>query len=231
MKEHASDKNRQIPTPATSSNKSKHYLIALSIGIIIIISSSLLYYSQLTVNQTIPSIPYPLPISPQSRLLICNNEEWCSIQIPRKSLFGFDPPIDLNKWKESQILAASGEQVLLKHIQNVINHPLDFLDGDVSFRSYHRIVDIFIDKQQRKSELLHLTSVQPTDTTTITATIPTTQDTPTHNRHLQTLKTSTSTKPSKPRLNPSEFLPPLYNFKTANRAPVIQLGYGLFKRR
>ena len=227
MKEHASDKNRQIPL-TTTSNKSKYYLISLSIGIIVIISSSLLYFSQITADHTIPSIPSPLLISPQSSLLttICNDEEWCSIQIPKKSLFGFDPPIDINKWRESQILAASGEQVLLKHIQNVINHPLDFLDGDVSFRSYHRIVDIFIDNQQRKSELLRLTSIQPTDTTKIT--VPIKQDTTTHNRHLQAVKTSSSTKP---KLNPSEFLPPLYNFKTANRAPVIQLGYGLFKRR
>ena len=76
----------------------------------------------------------------------CTDPIWCNVRMPAKSYYKFDPPTDKNRWKKAQILAASGEQILLKRILRHFPHPLDFLDGDRSFRRIHALVDVFVDK-------------------------------------------------------------------------------------
>jgi hypothetical protein len=72
-------------------------------------------------------------------------EVWCGVAMPTKSYFGFDPPVDLELWKRAQAIAASGEPIFAKQIQEVFPHPYDFIDGDKSFRNIENLVDYFID--------------------------------------------------------------------------------------
>jgi hypothetical protein len=72
-------------------------------------------------------------------------EVWCGVAMPTKSYFGFDPPLDLELWKRAQAIAASGEPIFAKQIQEVFPHPYDFIDGDKSFRNIENLVDYFID--------------------------------------------------------------------------------------
>lgn len=84
----------------------------------------------------------------------CTDENWCMIPMPSKSLFKFRPPSDPIKWRDAQYRASTGEQVLLKLISKTFTTPYDFLDGDRSFRSLHRIVDVFIDDNNWLNELV-----------------------------------------------------------------------------
>ena len=76
----------------------------------------------------------------------CNDVDWCSISMPSISYFKFEPPTDPVRWKQAQILAASGRLVLLERISKVFPNPFDFLDGDRSFRRQHHMVDVFVDE-------------------------------------------------------------------------------------
>jgi len=80
---------------------------------------------------------------------------WCNVPPPAKSHFGFDDaPSDLKRWKAAQILASSGEQVLLKRIIKHFPHPFDYLDGDRSFRGLQKLVDVFVDSKTGLQPLL-----------------------------------------------------------------------------
>lgn len=83
----------------------------------------------------------------------CNDAVWCDIKMPTKSHFRFDPPTDDNRWRMAQILAASGEQVLLKKVRTVFTHSMDFLDGDVLFRHFNNIADFHVDHNKDLSRL------------------------------------------------------------------------------
>ena len=76
------------------------------------------------------------------------NSEWYHIKIPNKSYFGFDSNFNLKKWELAKIQAHNGEHILLQHILNHFPSHLNFLDGDTLFRSYHDIVDVFIDRNK-----------------------------------------------------------------------------------
>jgi len=84
----------------------------------------------------------------------CTNLEWCSVEAPTKSLFRFATPIDPVRWKEAQIKAASGEQVLLAEIMKHFPTYLDFLDGDTKFRKIHHLADFYVDRNRDLSPLL-----------------------------------------------------------------------------
>ena len=80
---------------------------------------------------------------------------WCAVPPPAKSHFGFDDaPTDMKRWKAAQILASSGEQVLLKRIVKHFPHPFDYLDGDRSFRGLQKLVDVFVDSKTGLQPLL-----------------------------------------------------------------------------
>jgi hypothetical protein len=137
----------------------------------------------------------------------CDDEVWCSIEIPTRSAFRFDPPNDLQRWRRAQMRAASGEPVLL--LQSMKQFPtfFNFLDGDVLFRSYHKPIDIFLDENTDFSSLsLHKNISPPT---------------------IQTNPKSFSWENSKT----ADIIPPPYHYLTEmNRAPVVKLGYFAFRR-
>eukprot|EP01036_Dinobryon_divergens_P027821 gene27822-36655_t len=75
--------------------------------------------------------------------------------MPQKSwYYGFDPPIDLQRWRTAQHQAIAGDQVLLKHSLSQFKGFMSFLDGDIYFRRYHKLADMFVDKNRDLSPLI-----------------------------------------------------------------------------
>jgi len=132
---------------------------------------------------------------------VCNDPTWCDVNIPDTSYFNFEPPTDINRWKRAQLQALRGEQVLLKRIANYFPHPLNFLDGDRSFRKLHLGVDVFMDERRWLSSITS-----------------------------QGLIKSKQEKPYEWETKKVSVIPRTYDYISANRAPIVQLGYITFKR-
>jgi hypothetical protein len=142
----------------------------------------------------------------ESSVNICSDPVWCKIPMPKESYFRFAPPTDNERWKKAQLQAANGEQVLLKHISKKIPHYMDYLDGDIWFRQYHKIIDVFIDDKVRD---LSQISRDPKP-------IPT----PTDSQLYEWQK-------SGQHLN---VLPTPYNFADNKRAPIVKVAYFAFDK-
>jgi len=80
-----------------------------------------------------------------TRCISCDDPVWCNIEMPKSSYFGFSPPLDAERWKQSQAIAASGRQIFAERIRKIFTHPFDYLDGDKAFRNIENMVDLFID--------------------------------------------------------------------------------------
>lgn len=89
-------------------------------------------------------------------LVQCNpiDNEWCKVQMPSISYFGFEPPTDHQRWEHSKIAAMNGDPVLLSRIMKHFTSHLDFLNGDTYFRRYHELADFFFDRNSGLSPLL-----------------------------------------------------------------------------
>lgn len=131
----------------------------------------------------------------------CTDPIWCNVKIPVTSHFGFKPPHDRDKWTRAQMQAANGEQILLKYISQVFPFPFDFLDGDRQFRKLHSITDVFIDERTWLGPLTKSGLVS----TDIVNPFPWQKD----NRTV---------------------IPSPYDFRSANRSPIAQLGYMAFQK-
>jgi hypothetical protein len=78
----------------------------------------------------------------------CVDETWCKVPIPKKSLFRYSNYINSAKlWRRAQNAAARGEPILIRQIIKFFPNYLDFIDGDVTFRSTHMLADYFFDKE------------------------------------------------------------------------------------
>ena len=89
---------------------------------------------------------------------ICADEKWCNLPLPVVSLMrGYPVPSDARRWKLACQQAASGEQILLKHVLPHFPIYTDFVDGDVGFRTYHRLSDVFLDKHHGFSQVFNST--------------------------------------------------------------------------
>jgi hypothetical protein len=94
-------------------------------------------------------------VAPRRRRQLQKNEsilseicmDWCNVEMPLNSHFGFSPPVDPDRWLESQRLAALGGHEILKKALPHFTRPTDFLDGDIQFRFFHHYVDIFLDRE------------------------------------------------------------------------------------
>lgn len=141
--------------------------------------------------------------------IVCEDAVWCHVEIPRKSHFRFDAPVDAYRWRRAQSQAASGEQVLLKNVRKAFPHHLDYLDGDVAFRRYHQLVDIFLDHNT------DLTELTLKDTKQIT---------------------KRNQKDKKKRYqwdvwgHNDRVVPRGYDFRAGKRAPIVMVGYSAFSR-
>eukprot|EP01038_Epipyxis_sp_PR26KG_P010741 gene10741-14426_t len=137
---------------------------------------------------------------------VCNESEWCSIPMPKKSLFKFAPPSDPYKWRIAQVQAANGDHVLLSKVFNHFKNPFEFIDGDINFRSLHYTPDLFVDTSKRDMKQLlpdfqnrRLANQEPRDT------------------RYPWEKTGVNVIPDKN-----------YNFRKAKRAPIFKYGYHAF---
>lgn len=133
----------------------------------------------------------------------CTDTEWCNIDIPPKSLFGFASKIDKVRWREAQIKAASGEQVLLSRILQHFPNYLNFLDGDVEFRKYHHLADFFVDRNRDLSPLIS-------------------------NAPIPSKSRARQGEPYKWSKN--KVLPRDHDFYNSSRAPIFKVGYFAFSR-
>ena len=138
----------------------------------------------------------------KQKLVQCDDPSWCEIPIPTKSLFGFTDKIDKLGWQKAQIKAMTGEQVLLPQILKHFPNYLDFLDGDVKFRKYHYMADIFMDKNRDLSPLTrdHLIESEPIIN-------------------------------EKYKWGRAKVLPKGHDFYPSNRAAIVKLGYFAFSTK
>jgi hypothetical protein len=146
----------------------------------------------------------------------CTDKEWCNVPMPSKSYYKFAPPADPIKWKIAQMQAANGEQILLQKVKDVFPHPYNFLDGDRSFRRLHYAIDLFIDDKRGFSQLI------PSET-------------------LEKLPNKDDFKGVKKQVQSEEplevwekagkkVIPEPYDYRSAQRAPVVQMGYTAYNK-
>jgi hypothetical protein len=153
-------------------------------------------------------VSYHPPRDPSS--FVCSDPVWCSVPMPTRSYFRFDAPNDPYRWRVAQSQAASGEQVLLKGTRAVFTNHMDFLDGDARFRRYQELTDIFLDHNSNLSEL------------TMKEKGPETKFLVPNNKKLRRIYDWNAWGHRDP------VVPPTYDFRAAQRAPVIQVGYNAF---
>lgn len=205
----------------------------------------------LTTAQTILPPPSEQFINDQEESLLCEDPVWCNIPMPTKSYYKFDPPTDASRWKKAQIQASKGEQVLLKEVIKAFPNHFDFLDGDISFRKLHFLMDFFIDERR---DLTPLTLRTMTDTAdrrllengSMSSKLPEEEDLikeihqlepkfDDEHRQLEQVPI-TSPKVVDGKLQyPWEAtgksaIPSPYNFLKAKRAPIVSIGYTAFTR-
>jgi len=129
------------------------------------------------------------------------DNEWCMVQMPTISYFGFDPPTDRQRWEHSKIAAMNGDHLLLSRIIKHFTSHLDFLNGDTYFRRYHELADFFFDRNSGLSPVLDLDN------------------------------DSASQPMPYPWERSGSVLPRTYNqFRKYKRAAIIKLGYHAFQK-
>lgn len=141
--------------------------------------------------------------------IVCTDPVWCNIEMPEHSLFRFEPPDDEIRWKLAQSQAATGEQVLLRQVKAIIKHHLDFLDGDVLFRKYQELSDIFLD---HNTDLHELTLKDPASL------------------KIGPMRKKEKVYPWEAWGHNEPVVPTGYKFRDAKRAPIVQIGYNAFSR-
>lgn len=174
---------------------------------------------------------------------VCDDLVWCSIAMPNVSYFHFDPPSDLKRWRHAQLQAMRGEQVLLKHALKAFPTHLDFLDGDIAFRKMHLAMDMFVDERRDLSPLIGNKKPAPLNDDE--------KSPPAGRRRLAVRKRAapaavSNTEESSPAITAAKrvngqlmypwelagrrAVPEPYDFRRAERAPVISIGYTAFTR-
>ena len=148
---------------------------------------------------------------------ICSDEVWCSVEMPegKTSFYGFEkPPLDPMRWKKAQIHAMNGDQVLLQHVFNHFPSPMDFLDGDRSFRKLHSVADAFLDfnhglgivsKESEREKVGGISKIY---------------------RDKKTGQPEEQEWEKRGRV----VVPKPYDFRAAHRAPVLQVGYTAYEK-
>jgi hypothetical protein len=140
--------------------------------------------------------------------LECGDKMWCSIPMPNRSHFRFEPPTDADRWRVAQIQAARGDQVLMKRARAVFPNQMDFIDGDELFRGLNNIVDLHIDHNK--------------DLTLLTLNAKMVSHAPQHVYNWATLSNAS---------HPSVVIPGDYDIRGMDRAPVVMVGYYVFARK
>ena len=167
-------------------------------------------YSWNNVPVTLPDIDASTKQNKDGNSLLdsdCVDPLWCSIPMPKKSVFGFPPPTDLRRWKQARLLAKAGEQVLLREISKVITNPFDFLDGDPFFRRLHYLTDVFVDEEKWLAPL-----------------------TRTGRQHFPSSPPGSSSGVEGVKTSAYQRIPVPYNFSVVDRIPIVQIGYSILNK-
>ena len=193
-----------------------------------------LLYKWLSLSCTLYLMFYLSP-SYSSAEGICLDNVWCNIPMPLKSHYNLDPPNDLTRWKLAQNYSAINKQVLLKSISKVLTDSDDLLDGDINFRRYYQHIDIFMDSQSRIHEINHILRSRFSIKSLFTTSHKATRKLQTidlnneqTNSNKKTKKRTSKKKKGSNKINSTELLPPVPDFRSQRRAPVISLGYAVF---
>lgn len=117
--------------------------------------------------------------------------------------------------------------MFLERIREQLTHPLDFLDGDKSFRKINSLVDIFIDSKKQLSSLSYLVKGNVVGNSNLISAGR--SDDESENKKRKG-KDDGSGGDTGGYINAAKYLPPLYDFRASGRSPVVQLGYGVFKK-
>ena len=177
-----------------------------------------------------------IPAEDIKQLPDCTDKIWCSIPMPKNSFFKFEPPTNKFRWRLAQIQAANGEQVLLRRIVKFFPNHFDFIDGDITFRKLHYVFDIFIDERRDLSQILmQPETVKEPETSRRLSTFNDTSSNPSRRRRLSK---GEITAPQLVRgrlmypweLQGRKVVPEPYEFRYADRAPVVSIGYTAYSR-
>jgi hypothetical protein len=166
----------------------------------------------------------------------CDDPSWCSIPMPKKSHFSyFDPPIDKDRWKRAQILAKGGKQVLLRRILQHFPAPVNFLDGDVDFKSMHSLLDVHVNEESWFAPLAKTDTVAPD----IAKLVPTSDLSPRERNANVNKLLAARLKARHPSMTGVDgqsmkelvdSVPAGYKFKDKKRAPILSFSHFVFER-
>ena len=163
--------------------------------------------------------------------LSCTDPLWCNVPLPEVSHYRFfDPPTDPKRWKKAQILASSGEQVLLREAIKVFPNQFDFLNGDRSFRPIQPVVDVFINEDTWYEPIMRKPSSSASSISDQNAGMDAKAIAAANARMATNLKKKRKQAPGEDFAMLLNSVPTAYDFRAANRAPVIELGYPVFKK-
>lgn len=152
-----------------------------------------------------------------------------SIPIPTTSHFFFDhPPTDLHLWEVAKNLASQGKQILLSQVLMQFQKTTysDFLDADNNFKKLYTQVDLFMYKENAKSlfDILANASLIDENQKNYMKTPPfSIKKFPP--KFVDKEKTVIETVP-----DIYQYTPGVYDFKLADRSPIVSLGYHLFEK-
>ena len=147
---------------------------------------------------------------------------WCAVPMPVVSHFScFEPPNNNARWRQAQLHAANGDQILLQRVLPHFPNHLDLLDGDITFAATYRYADFFLDKQNGLDVLTASYSSNNNSNSNYT------------NGKDNVVRQRFEGKiyPWEAKETRSEVLPPPYDFNHGTRAPIIQMGYSAFSRK
>jgi hypothetical protein len=172
---------------------------------------------------------------------------------------GFEAPTDAARWRAAQLLAATDRQVLLEEIVRVFPHPLDYIDGDRSFRRIHYLVDVFVDKNKNLVDLTSDSKLGTEPEARLRAETAARQRLNgrrlIHERRVSSLSDVLIVRKDNARNKLAEsssdrrkleqaekqmqqdeipdmykHIPPNYDFRSQGRAPIVQIGFGVWKK-
>ena len=159
----------------------------------------------------------------------CNDDVWCHVPPPEESYYGFDGPIDMDRWKIAQKLASEGANVFIERIVKVHTSPYYYIDGDRIFRNLQPLVDIFTDLKTGLDPLLpgNEHSFSPVRRRRLgeEASPKLERD---HRRLPETIKELETTKALS--VQGRQIVPSPYNYRVSDRAPIVEMGYTAFEK-
>ena len=155
---------------------------------------------------------------------LCVDPLWCNVEMPSVSHYNFfPPPTDRKRWRRAQIQASNGEQVLLREVIKHFPSQFDFLNGDRSFKPLQPLVDVFINDKTWFNDITSKPS--PLHEQAITEDI----------KDIVPSQSSGAGEKGKSREITDlavllKSVPNAWDFRKNDRAPIIQLGFPVFKK-